>query len=354
MTARALGKVRKIAVFRPSALGDFIFCLPALHALRGAYPGAEIVYLGQRWHVAFLEQRRGPVDRVAVVPPLPGIGAPDDSSTAPPAVAFYEAMQSERFDLALQMYGGGRHANPVVQRFEACMSVGMRTPDAAPLSRTLPYQGAVNRRLQLLEVASLAGAQHWPMSARLHVTAVDRELAAQVLPDLGKRALVLLQPGSNDARRCWPAARYAALADALTEQGACVAINGSAAEAPLVRAVLQSMRHRALDLSGKLSLAGLCGLLQRCSMVVSNDTGPLHLALEIGVPSVGIYWFTNLIESAPLRQEHHRAAVSLRVACPVCGAENLAHRCEHDVSFVADVALEEVTALAMALYRDTA
>ncbi|HEY0062667.1 MAG TPA: glycosyltransferase family 9 protein [Telluria sp.] len=353
MTSPPLRKVNKIAVLRPNALGDFIFCLPALHALRSAYPGAELVYLGQRWHAEFLAQRLGPVDRAVVVPPLPGMGAPAGNAETPQALAFFQTMQREQFDLALQMYGGGRYANPVVQRLEARCSVGMRTADAAPLGRSLPYHGPVNRRLQLLEVALLAGASSWPMAARLHVTALDRNLSMQVMPEADRQAVVLLQPGSKDPRRCWPALRYAAVADALAEEGACIVINGTLDEAPLVHAVQAAMRHQAIDLSGKLSLSGLCGLLARCTMVVANDTGPLHLALEIGTPCVGIYWFTNLIESAPLVQCNHRAAISLRVHCPVCGTENLAQRCEHDVSFVDDVSLEEVTALAIALYRDS-
>src|SRR2546430_14707651 len=65
--------VRRIAVLRANALGDFIFALPALEALRAAYPQAEIVLLAKKWHATFLQGRPGPVDRVIVVPPYPGV-----------------------------------------------------------------------------------------------------------------------------------------------------------------------------------------------------------------------------------------------------------------------------------------
>src|SRR6266851_7516846 len=65
--------VRRIAVLRANALGDFIFALPALEALRAAYPQAEIVLLAKKWHATFLQGRPGPVDRVVVVPPYPGV-----------------------------------------------------------------------------------------------------------------------------------------------------------------------------------------------------------------------------------------------------------------------------------------
>jgi ADP-heptose:LPS heptosyltransferase len=345
MSHPILRDVRKIAVLRPNAVGDFMFCLPALHALKHCYPEAELVYLGLPWHAAFLAGRPGPVDRSAVVPMMREAGAANQ--------AFLDAMRAERFDLALQMYGGGRHANALLSRFGARLSVGMRAPDAAPLDRSIAYGNLVNRRLQLLEVAALAGARVWPMKRQLQASAADRRLAAQLVPAAPGQRLVIVQPGASDARRRWPAARFAAVADALVEEGALLAINGSAAEAPLVAAVLKAMRHPALDLSGKASLNALCGLLERAALVVANDSGPLHMALALGRACVGIYWFTKLIESAPLCQQRHRAALSTRIDCPVCGRENTASRCAHDVSFVDDVALEEVTALAIDLFRSS-
>lgn len=351
MSSAVLRDVRKIAVLRPNAVGDFMFCLPALHAIRHAYPEAEIVYLGLPWHAAFLDERPGPVDRTLVMPSIAGICGAAGPGCDAAVDNFVKSMQDENFDLALQMFGGGRHANPLVGKFGARLSVGMRSADAAPLDRCVAYRGLVNRRLQLLEVAALAGARAWPMKRQLQVTCSDRQLAARLVPGAPGQKLVIVQPGASDARRRWSARRFAAVADALVEEGALVAINGALGEAGIVAAVIAAMRYPAIDLSGKASLNALCGLLERAVLVVSNDTGPLHMALALDRPCVGVYWFTNLIESAPLFQHKHRAALSTRTACAVCGEENTARRCPHDVSFVDDVSLEEVAALAIDLFR---
>ena len=415
MTAASAGKlegVRKIAVLRPNAVGDFVFALPALHALKHAYPDAELVLLGLPWHMRFLHARPGPVDRVLEVPRLAGVGLAPDADDGAARRRFIEQMRLEEFDIVCQMYGGGRYSNPLVTAFGARLTVGARADGAPPLDRWVPYTEPANRRLALLETAALAGATRLTLEQELLVTPADRQAADAVLarsarasaaraalahgqamqdlvpaPDAGtgpvpartrhaaaaqdrlpartapsgaapadspsEAPLVLLQPGSSDPRRCWPAASFAAVGNALARMGAQIAVNGSADEAPLVRRVIRAMHAPAIDLSGKLDLGGLCGLIERAACVVSNDTGPLHLALAIGTPSVGIFWLTNLIDGAPLRPSLLHAALSLRQDCPVCGLPNLRQRCSHEASFVADVPVEQVIHMAQEVLEAT-
>ena len=101
-----LSGVAKIAVLRANAVGDFLFALPALEALRHAYPSAEIVLLGRAWHSGFLHGRPGPVDRVETVPQWHGVS--EEVGVDPGG--FFERMRREHFDLALQMHGGGKNS----------------------------------------------------------------------------------------------------------------------------------------------------------------------------------------------------------------------------------------------------
>lgn len=349
-----LADVHKILVLRPSAVGDFVFALPALHALRYTYPAAEIWYVGRHWHAEFLSGRPGPVDRVVVIPPVPGVGARVDARVDQFAVdAFVDEMRTEAFDLAVQMYGGGLYSNPFIKRLGARLTIGGRTPDAAMLDRWIAYGDFNNRRLELLEIVGLAGANEWRMVRELQLTSGDREEAAAAFPVALSRRLVIVHPGSSDPRRRWPVENFAAVADALADAGAVIAVNGTADEAELVSGVIANMRNSASNLTGAMSLSGLCGLIERAAMVLSNDSGPLHLASAIGTPCVGIYWLTNLMEACPLRQHAHRAAMSVRVNCPVCGKENRKTRCEHDVCFVDDVPVEHVTGMALDLFEST-
>lgn len=354
-TCPPLDDVRKIVVLRPGAVGDFVFALPALHALKQTYAAAELVLVGKAWHRMFLQERPGPVDRVVEIPPVPGVGAPPALvDGAPDAGAeaverFVDEMRAERFDLALQMVGGGSYSNPFLLRFGARLTVGACAPGVPLLDRWVAYREPGQTRLALLEIAGLAGAAYRLPPAEqpeLALTDADRHEAATILPVMPDKRLIVLQPGSTDPRRRWPARSFAALGDRLAQDGACVAINGSPNEAALVHEVAARMRAPAIVLAGRLGLGGLCGLLERTDLLVSNDTGPLHLGLALGVPSVGIFWLTNLMEGMPLRPSSLHAALSVRTRCPVCDQDNLHMRCPHDVSFVADVSIDEVETLA--------
>jgi ADP-heptose:LPS heptosyltransferase len=340
--------VRKIAVVRANGLGDFIFTLPALASLRAAYPTAEIVLLGRRWHQELLSGRPGPVDRVVSVPN--GAIGDEVSPTATPTevAAFLAAMRNERFDLALQVHGGGRNSNPFTLQLGARYTAGLRTPDAPPLDRWLPYLYFQPEVVRYLEAVALVGAPPVTLEPHLHLMESDLEASRAVLPE-APAPLAVLHPGAGDPRRRWPAEQFAAVGDALAGAGACIAVIGLPPEAHLVQRVVRAMRAPALDLAGRLSMSALVGLLARAAVVVSNDSGPLHLAHAVGTATVGIYWCGNLINSAPLTRGRHRPLASWRLTCPVCGRNCIGERCSHDASFVADVAAEDVAAAALDL-----
>jgi len=134
---------------------------------------------------------------------------------------------------------------------------------------------------------------------------------------------VALHPGAVDPRRRWPVERFAAVGDALAEAGARILLSGSGGERTLADAIAAHMRHPVLPLCGALSLRGLVGVLERCTLLVSNDTGPRHLAEAVDTATVSVYWCGNLINVGPLTRLRHRAHVSWRLDCPVCGATGM-------------------------------
>jgi ADP-heptose:LPS heptosyltransferase len=356
--------VRRIAVLRCNALGDYLMATPALGALRARFPDAELTLLGARWHERFLTGRPGPVDRVLVLPRVAGLAAqPPDAPDPRNMPAFLAAARGESYDLAVQLHGGGGTSNPLVSALGARRTIGLRAAGAPPLDGNVPYRYYQPEADRFLEVVRLAGADGPTEYPTLAVFEAERDAAAELVPGAGP--WVTLHAGATDPRRRWPAERFAALADALTEAGARPALVGGAGDADASGAVVAAAAHPITDLTGRTDLGTLAAVLHRSAVVVANDSGPLHLARAVGAATVGLYWCGNAINAAGATRTRHRPLLSWTVHCPECGVDcstaGHPHRrgdgCAHRPSFLDQIpvveAQEEVTDLLTPCSRDT-
>jgi hypothetical protein len=105
-----------------------------------------------------------------------------------------------------------------------------------------------------------------------------------------------------------------------------------------------------VSVAGELGVGALAALLERCDVLLGNDSGPRHLAQALGTPTVGLFWVGNLINAGPLGRSLHRIHLSWATQCPECGADITqvgwtAARCEHDTSLLAGINAADV-------YRD--
>lgn len=337
--------VTRIAVLRGGGLGDLVFAIPAMSALKAAYPGATLTLLGTPVHKALLDATTSPVDEVCVLPFAEGVRPGQED--AEELESFFDGMRGRRFDLAVQLHGGGRYSNPFLLRLGARHTVGTRTADAASLERTVPYLYYQHEPLRALEVAGLAGAFPVDLEARL-APAPGLARPAVVMDDGGSGPLVVVHPGATDPRRRWPVGRFAELAAGCAADGFRVVVIGDESEQELAGQVAeQAASAHVRSLAGNLDMGGLVALLASAAVVVGNDSGPRHLAQALGVPTVGVFWAGNVINAGALGRSLHRIHASWVTACPSCGIDVTqvgwtAPRCPHDDSAVADVAVRDV------------
>ncbi|MEJ2864673.1 glycosyltransferase family 9 protein [Actinomycetospora flava] len=342
--------VRRIAVLRANGLGDYVVSEPALAALRGTYPDAEVTLLGQPHHAALLEHRPSPVDRVVAVPPMAGVrvgDAPDAS--ADEVEAWCAERRAEQYDLAVQLHGGGRNSNALLLRLGARVTVGTATPDAPRPDRWVPYWPFQHDTIRWLEVAAAAGGTPTRVEPRVAVTDDDLKASQAVVPD-GDAPLVVVHPGATDARRCYPEERLGAIAQDLADRGARVVVAGGAGESERVERVVAGMRTAPETAVGTLDLSALVGLLSRATLMLGNDSGPRHLAGAVGTPTVAVFTYANLADVAPLTRVWHRVLVSWHGGCQVCGLRVLEGWCGHGASATHDVDVEEVREAALDLW----
>jgi ADP-heptose:LPS heptosyltransferase len=341
--------VDRIAVLRCNALGDLLMSLPALAALAHSYPDAEITLLGASWHASFLPERVAAVHRVQVLPQVDGLaGQPAGAPPATQLPAFLDAARGYRYDLALQLHGGGARSNPLVTALGARVSAGLRAEDAPPLDRTVPYRYYQPEQARYLEAVSLVGAHPGPQPPRVRVTERDDQQAVGLLAGV-PQPRVALHAGATDPRRHWPVDRFAAVARALLADGVAVVAVGAEADRPAAAALAAGVPG-VVDLAGRTELGTLAAVLRRCELTVGNDSGPLHLARAVGAATVGLYWCGNALNAAPDTRLRHRPLLSWRVHCPVCGIDctpaGHPHRpgegCAHRASFLDQIPVPEV------------
>jgi len=319
----------KIAVFRALQLGDLLCAVPALRALRGAYPDATITLIALPWARELAARLRRYVDEFEEFPGFPAM--PERAPDMAAIPGFFERMRSKAFDLAIQLHGSGELTNPIVAFFGAHAIAGYYRPAhwSPGAERFHPWRDDEHEVLRWLRLVELLGAG--PRGTHLEFPLRDADW--QEWRSLRLHHYAAIHPGSQLPSRRWPAERFAEVGDALAAEGLRIVLTGTASEAELTRRVRNAMREPALDLAGATTLGGLGALVARARLLVCNDTGVSHLAAAMRTPSVVVACGSDPRRWAPLDRELHRV-LAAHVPCRPCTHAKcpIGHPCAHEVS----------------------
>ncbi|MGC4807262.1 glycosyltransferase family 9 protein [Micromonospora sp. DT233] len=253
-----------ILVLRALGVGDLATAVPALRALRAAYPCRELVLAAPRW-LAPLVGLVGGVDRLLPVDGLDGLDALPGPGGAP--------------QLAVNLHGCG----PRSHRLLAATGPGGLLAYANPAADHLDGPGWRDDEHEV---------DRWCRLLAWYGIPADRDDLAlsRPAPDRVPTGVTVVHPGSKVPAKRWPARRFAALARELTDRGHRVLVTGSADERELAGRVAY---HAGLPpqavLAGRTDLGDLAALVAHARLVVSGDTGVAHLATGYGTPSVVLF-----------------------------------------------------------------
>lgn len=347
--APALSAVRSILAVRLDLMGDLVFTLPALRALRGRAPEARLTVLVLPY-AADLLMGLPFVDRVVTVDvnrwrrPGGWIGGPGLRQLG----RALREVREERYDLCVSFYGRVGAAAALLSGAR-CL-VGYEA-EGFRFSFDVGLPGARYRQRRheaeyCLDLVRALGASVDGCRPELEVDPVAAARVEGLLRDAGvgpKERLVALHPGAlNMAAKRWMPDRWAIVADRVQrELGRRVVLVGSDSELPLVESVRQGMSTPSLMLAGKTSVAELVALLARCELFMGGDSGPLHVASALGVPSVSVYGPTDPGITGPLGD---RARVLWAdVECAPCYDLRAAPECRRgDLLCMAKVSVDQV------------
>jgi lipopolysaccharide heptosyltransferase II len=196
---------------------------------------------------------------------------------------------------------------------------------------------AVDRYLWL---APLLGLDGGPPDLSVPVPPEAQARVGEMLERFAGRPLAVLVPGTLWQTKHWHAEGFAEVARHLARTGRAVVLAGSAAERPRCQAVA-ALCPAACDLSGQTTLSDLAALIQRASACVTNDSGPMHLAVALGRPVVSVFGPTDPLWIGPYGRPH--AVVRADVPCSPCYLRQL-RRCPNGHACMSEVSAARVIA----------
>ncbi|MDA2909721.1 lipopolysaccharide heptosyltransferase II [Nitrospiraceae bacterium AH_259_D15_M11_P09] len=339
--------LKRLLVRTPNWIGDAVMSEPALSAVRKLFPSAEITWLAKP-AIAELFQGHPACDKVVVYEDR----GRHSGITGKWALA--ETLRGQRYELAILLQNAFEAAmlaflSGIPRRFGYATD-GRKFLLSDPVVKPTTTRHQVDYFLDMLRPLGVEGPASAP---QLYLTAQEEREMEQRLAQFGigeADCLVGLNPGSiyGGAKR-WLPDRFAETADRLVRESGAkrirVVIVGARGEETLGQAINERMAAKPIVLSGRTSIRQLMAVIKRCSLFITNDTGPMHIAAAFSVPVVAIFGPTDWRTTAPLGAAH--SIVRHEVECAPC----LLRECPIDHRCMTRVTVDEVCEAALKRLR---
>jgi lipopolysaccharide heptosyltransferase I len=295
---------RRIALLKPSALGDIIHSLPVLTALRRRYPDAHITWIVNRAYEPLLN---GHPHLNATLPFDRGVARKGWLRAAKAYGGFLAELRRQRFDLVLDLQGLLR-SGLICMATGATRRVGLSTSregarwfytDVVPV----PDFNALHAVDRYWLIAEALGAGKLPKSFVLPESEEARAWALEKLQGCA-RPWLMAAVGSRWMTKRWPPAHFAALLNHAQERfGGTAVFVGGGGDRSIAGQTATQLSGAFRDLTGTTSLPQLAAVLALADVMLANDTGPLHLAAALGRPIVAPYTCTKIQLNGPYGAE---------------------------------------------------
>ena len=330
-------KITKVLIRGTNWIGDVVMTFPAIAAVRETLPAARVTVLVKPW-VADLVRMHPAVDEVLVYE------RPGRHEGAGGILRLARELKARRFDAAILLQNAIEAA--IIARLAGIPVRAGYSTDARGLLLTHPVRleagiKAVHQSLYYVEMLEALGFTPSRAPLALTPTEAQRIAAEQHLVRFGiagRRPIVGMAPGAayGPAKR-WFADRFAAVADRLAERFSCpVLLFGSQGDRPSTEAVRSAAKTAIVDVAGRTNLGDAVALIARCDLFITNDSGLMHVAGALGVPTVAIFGSTNPKTTYPLGER--TVLVRRPVDCSPC----LKQECPDDFRCMDLVTVDEV------------
>lgn len=283
-------KVEKILVLQLTHIGDIVVTTPVFSALRKRYPTARIVALVRPFTKNLLENNPN-VDEILTLE-APWFNREQGASWMD-TIKFALTLRKAKFSIAFEFHGDPRD-NLLLWLIGAKQRVGYGVRGGGFfLTKIVPYHRVVKHITgRYIDVLQAVGIDPESRKMELFPDKKDKSAVAQARKELGLKPrdkIIVIHPGSGRPNKFWPNDRFAAVADKIAKKHrAKIVLSGGPGESKLLKSISARMEHDALPLP-VMSLRQLAEFLEGVKLLISTDTGPMHIAKAVGTPTLALF-----------------------------------------------------------------
>lgn len=329
-----------IIIRMPNWIGDLVMATPILADVRKAFPSASITAMCRRPLCDLLVKDPSIDELFCFTKPENGFLRREDKRDIISKIA------AGKFDVGILLTNSFSSAwwfwqGNVKRRIGSAKSFRswlLTDPVAIP-NKGIEHQ--VNTYKRLLQPLGISISSTKP---KLFFDAAERKVAKQLLTQQGYvegMPLIGINVGASyGSAKCWPPERFRTLAmDLLRDKDVFLVFFGDASTAKIVKEIARGLPQRAIDIAGVTSLRELGCLIEECSILVSNDSGPMHMAAAVGTPLIALFGSTEPIATGPFGVPE--SVIHKRPACSPC----YKRKCPLDkFTCMEEISVEEVVA----------
>lgn len=300
----------KILVIKPSSLGDVVHSLPFLSVLRDRFPRSEIHWIIAKGFEGLLEGHPM-INRLLVINKDEWKKIKNVKDTISELRSLFKSLKKEKFDIVADLQGLLR-SGVLTAATGASVRVGFKEArEGSSIFYTHRVEGgkdihAVDR---YLKIAKFLGCDIADVCFPLPLS-FGSSRVTQYLPD---KEYAVLVPGARWKTKKWPPEKFGEVASRLPMKFLVV---GGKSDTDISNKVVNSSKGNAISIAGKTNIKELIEIMRKAKFVVSNDSGPMHIAAALGVPVFAIFGPTNPLRTGPYGKGH--IIIRKGVECSPC------------------------------------
>jgi len=293
-------KFKKILVVKPSSLGDIVHSLPFLNALKTRFPNAEIHWVVAKGLEGLLECHPM-VNRLIIINKDMWKKLSKTADTIKEVKQLFKDIRNEQYDLAVDLQGLFR-SGVITMATRAPVRIGFsEAREGSHLFYNIKVQGGkdVHAVERYMKIAGALGCDEKNILFPFSLCNSEMKNLGDIRKNMKEYAVIV--PGARWDTKIWAAENFGRLASLLPLSSLVI---GSKSDIGIAERVVQTSHGKAVSLAGKTGLKELVEVMRHARIVISNDSGPMHIAAGFKVPVVAIFGPTSPVRTGPYGKGH--------------------------------------------------